>query len=181
MNHLMIDLESLGQTPLAPILSVGAVFFDNKEIKLEREWHLEIEEQLRQGRKPDFSTICWWMTQSDKAREIFNKEFRHTPVYFTGEFNQFCRSSNMHNPKLWGNGASFDIPILESLLKKNMAIDAKLPWQFWDHRCFRTIKAITNCDKKIPFEGEKHSALTDARHQAKCLIELWKERPELER
>lgn len=28
MNHLMIDLETMGSGPYAPIISIGAVFFD---------------------------------------------------------------------------------------------------------------------------------------------------------
>lgn len=30
MNNLMIDLESMGKKPNAPIVSIGAVFFDPK-------------------------------------------------------------------------------------------------------------------------------------------------------
>lgn len=32
MNHLMVDLETMGNGPYAPVISIGAVFFDpNKE------------------------------------------------------------------------------------------------------------------------------------------------------
>ena len=28
MNHLMVDLETMGNGPYAPVISIGAVFFD---------------------------------------------------------------------------------------------------------------------------------------------------------
>lgn len=30
MNHLMVDLETMGNGPYAPVISIGAVFFDLK-------------------------------------------------------------------------------------------------------------------------------------------------------
>lgn len=29
MNHLMVDLETMGNGPYAPVISIGAVFFDS--------------------------------------------------------------------------------------------------------------------------------------------------------
>lgn len=180
MMHLMADLETLGTSPQAVVLSVGVVAFDSTGIKADKEWHLDVDAQISQGRRIDWDTLKFWFKQNEKAKEIFNVNHRTSLTFFAGEFNQFCRMHGGPSPKPWGNGASFDIPIIESLLRKNQPADVKLPWKFWEHRCFRTIKAITNCDKLIPFEGERHGALVDARHQAKCLIELWKVKPELE-
>ncbi|EFO1574702.1 TPA: 3'-5' exoribonuclease, partial [Escherichia coli] len=28
MNHLMVDLETMGNGPYSPVISIGAVFFD---------------------------------------------------------------------------------------------------------------------------------------------------------
>lgn len=30
MNNLMLDLETMGNTPNSPVISIGAVFFDPK-------------------------------------------------------------------------------------------------------------------------------------------------------
>jgi exodeoxyribonuclease VIII len=39
------------------------------------------------------------------------------------------------------------------------------PWNFWDDRCYRTVKRFAP-DIKMNFSGVKHHALADARHQA---------------
>lgn len=35
MNNLMIDLETMGKKPNAPVVSIGAVFFDPQSGKLD--------------------------------------------------------------------------------------------------------------------------------------------------
>lgn len=178
MNHCMLDLETLGQGPYAVILSCGVVAFSKQEIMSSKEWFLNVEQQTQQGRKIDWSTLQWWGKQSEDARQIFQNSSQTNLIYFCNElfqfFNMYCKAG-----KVWGNGASFDIPILETLIKKNMNVDP--PWKFWDHRCYRTVKALFSIEKDVAFEGVRHGALPDALHQAKCLQKLFQERPELEK
>ena len=65
----MIDLETLGTDPTAPIVAIGAVFFDPKTGELGVEFSATIDfESACERRTPDASTIKWWLKQSDDAR-----------------------------------------------------------------------------------------------------------------
>ena len=69
---------------------------------------------------------------------------------------------------VWGNGSSFDIAILEYWYNK---LGLCIPWNFWNVRDLRTIVEVAGIDKRsIPFEGEQHNALDDAKHEAKILL-----------
>jgi hypothetical protein len=70
MNHLMIDLETMGNKPTAPIVSIGAVFFDPQSGKFGEEFYtaVQLESAMAQGAQPDGDTIIWWMKQSTEAR-----------------------------------------------------------------------------------------------------------------
>lgn len=178
-THLMLDLETLGQSSTAVVLSVGAVAFTKDNVIEEKEWFLDVEQQLSQGRKVDYSTIKWWMTQSEKARfEAFNPAFKHFLSAFSAEFAQFFTKNCGESGLIWGNGASFDIPIIESLITKQ---HVPIPWKFWFHRCYRTVKTMHKIEDGHTFQGEKHGALLDARFQAKCLQDFFRKHPELEK
>jgi hypothetical protein len=174
----MLDLETIGSNPNSVVLSVGAVSFNSEIITDQKEWFLDVDSQITQGRRVDFDTLKWWIHQSDEAQDIFNDRFLTSLSFFAGEFQNFWTRTCGDGAKIWGNGADFDIPILTTLLVKN---GVKAPWKFWNSRCFRTVKAMYGIDKLIEFEGVRHGALTDALHQAKCLQLFFKNHPELER
>ncbi|HHL5718033.1 TPA: 3'-5' exoribonuclease [Escherichia coli] len=70
---------------------------------------------------------------------------------------------------VWGNGANFDNTILRRSYERQ---GIPCPWRYYNDRDVRTIvelgKAIDfDARTAIPFEGERHNALDDARYQAK--------------
>lgn len=69
VNNLMIDLESMGKKPNAPIVSIGAVFFDPQSGELGQEFYtaVNLESAMEQGAVPDGDTILWWLRQSSEA------------------------------------------------------------------------------------------------------------------
>jgi len=69
---------------------------------------------------------------------------------------------------VWGNGATFDNVILRRAFD-DCAIEA--PWHFWHDRDLRTILGLYPEAKAREFEGVKHHALHDARHEAHMLID----------
>lgn len=68
MNNLMIDLESMGKKPNAPIVSIGAVIFDPQSGELGQEFYtaVNLESAMEQGAVPDGDTILWWLRQAQK-------------------------------------------------------------------------------------------------------------------
>lgn len=65
MNHLMVDLETMGNGPYAPVISIGAVFFDLKTGETGEDFsvNISLESSMRYRARPDASTILWWMEQ----------------------------------------------------------------------------------------------------------------------
>ncbi len=166
MNHLMIDLETLGTDPTAPIVAIGAVFFDPQTGELGAEFSATISfESACERRTPSASTIQWWLKQSDDARA---KVVRGKQGMFEAldGLHRFIRDNT--NVKPWGNGATFDISMLEDCFK---CYDMTVPWKFWNIRDVRTVvelgemKGFSKDD--VPFEGTPHVALDDAKHQAR--------------
>jgi hypothetical protein len=109
------------------------------------------------------NTVTWWEAQGEEARVILE----------TGQVDileALIKFGEWYGPKslpTWGNGANFDNPIMENAFR---VVGMKCPWDFWDSRCFRTIRSMFRF--KWEFSGTKHYALDDAIHQANILIEI---------
>jgi hypothetical protein len=81
-----------------------------------------------------------------------------------GAFAAFClQHSSKAKLKLWGNGASFDNAIVAHCYK---AVDMEPPWNFWNDRCYRTLKALACPVITQASSGVLHNALDDAKRQA---------------
>lgn len=169
MQDLMIDLETLGTDPSAPIVAIGAVFFDPKTGKLGAEFSATIDfESACEKRTPSASTIKWWLKQEDDARAkvVRGKSSMEAAL---SEFKRFIGShANLRQVKPWGNGATFDISMLEDCFK---CYDMQIPWEFWNVRDVRTVVdlggMIDLSKDMVTFEGTPHVALDDAKHQAR--------------
>jgi len=167
MIHLMLDFETLGTRPDTAVLSLGAVIFNEKEILQTKYWEFDLANQLNSNqRSTTADTITWWLSQSKDAQKVFSPEKPTLLREFVTEFVDFL--SPYPKLKVWGNGATFDVSIIEHILFQFKTIP---PWKFWDHRCYRTEK--TNFTQEFPFQGTKHNALDDAKYQANNLINHW--------
>lgn len=172
MQHLMIDLETMGTAFNAPVLAIGAVYFDPNTGKLGERFYaaIDIEDACRYGRATG-GTIKWWMGQSQAARDAVLAGKMSSEAAFT-RFRDFCRKGGA-DIKPWGNGASFDISILDFAFPKILSEGP--PWKFWNVRDCRTIKDLA--DGVVPFNGERvgthHQALDDAVHQAEWVSHYW--------
>ncbi|WP_250663324.1 3'-5' exonuclease, partial [Escherichia coli] len=86
MNHLMVDLETMGNGPYAPVISIGAVFFDPNTGETGEEFsvNISLESSMRYRARPDASTILWWLEQSEEARKSLTSNTLNRPG-FPGE------------------------------------------------------------------------------------------------
>jgi hypothetical protein len=67
---------------------------------------------------------------------------------------------------VWGNGAAFGNVILRSAYA---ACGLLPPWEFWNDRCYRTLKNLRP-DIKLERSGTHHNALDDAITQAEHAV-----------
>lgn len=174
----MIDFETLGNTPNTAVISMGVVIFNRQEIISERIWYFNLEEQLRCHAEISSETVAWWIKQGSKAKAVFDKAQARgiSPRQFALEFVE------MLGPKpdirVWGNGATFDVSIVESILRRT---GHNPPWKFWNIRCYRTLKQMFGIEAGMERLGTKHDALDDARFQAQCLQEFLRKNEEADR
>lgn len=179
-THLMVDMETMGNSPDAPIVSIGAVFFDPSTGNTGAEFYqvVSLESSMSFGMKPDASTIQWWLKQSSEARSAILVDeamgLRET-LELLADFIAENSANGSHTVQLWGNGCSFDNVILR---RAYALTDTPFAVPFWNDRDVRTMVELgksvgINPRYDIPFEGDMHNALSDARHQVKYVSAIW--------
>ncbi|EFH7822248.1 exonuclease [Escherichia coli] len=173
-DHLMIDLETMGKNPDAPIISIGAIFFDPQTGDMGPEFSKTIDLETAGG-VIDRDTIKWWLKQSREAQSaIMTDEIPLDDALL--QLREFIdENSGEFFVQVWGNGANFDNTILRRSYERQ---GIPCPWRYYNDRDVRTIvelgKAIDFDPRTaIPFEGERHNALDDARYQAKYVSVIW--------
>ncbi|EFF4922609.1 exonuclease [Escherichia coli] len=173
-HHLMIDLETMGTNPDAPINSIGGKFFDPETGEMGPEFSKTIDLDTAGG-VIDRDVIKWWLKQSREAQSaILTDEIPLDDALL--QLREFIdENSGEFFVQVWGNGANFDNVILRRSYERQ---GIPCPWRYCNDRDVRTIvelgKAL-NFDARtdIPFEGERHNALDDARYQAKYVSAIW--------
>ncbi|EFC6759796.1 exonuclease [Escherichia coli] len=175
--HLMIDLETMGTNTNAPIVVIGAVFFDPQTGEIGPVFYIVISltDAMNTGAVPDGGTIKWWLKQSSEARAAIltgQVKLKDSLSRFREFINEY---SDEKFVQVWGNGATFDNAILRTSYER---LDIPCPWRYHNDRDVRTIVELgktIDFDARtvIPFEGVRHNALDDARHQAKYVSAIW--------
>lgn len=178
MNDLMIDIETLGKGTDAVVVSIGAVFFDiaNGHLGPEFVGKFNIDQQLERGRKVDGSTLQFWLTQDEEAKSLFSEIHAVDTADTLIALNDFIQGTRdkLHyvapgsKLRVWGNGATFDIVIMESLYK---SYGAEAPWSFRDIMDLRTFRRFLGHNDNIINNGIKHNALDDAKAQAQFILD----------
>lgn len=171
MKNVMVDLETLSTRPNAAIVSIGAVFFDKDEgLGEEFEYALDLDYQVKElGRHIAPGTVKWWLDQTAAAKAVFKRPTVGVYSALDAFINFLGQPAERIDIKVWGNGASFDNVILGDLY---YAAGMEQPWQFWNDRCFRTLKSEARGIMPPPFVGTAHNALADAKHQAQWAIQI---------
>lgn len=185
MNHIMLDLETMGTGNNAAIVAIGAVAFDPSDYIVRPTDPLyafyapvSLESSVAAGLTIDVSTILWWMKQSEEARRsTFESSCPSTLRVALGLFSFWAAphiSKTGDSFGLWGNGATFDNVVIRSAFK---AVDLPVPWSFRQDKCYRTLVNLLPESRRPKFEpyGTAHNALDDAIAQARHLQKVYKE------
>lgn len=171
-SHIMIDHETLGTRADSVVMSIGAVKFDLDSDAIDQKGFyssISIDSNLQAGRHINEDTIKWWLKQTPEAQKVFFEP----KVNLEQALNDFVSWVGVGNFTIWSNGADFDIPQIVHLLDTH---GMKSPWEFWNHRCYRTMKGLPFAKNAVkPERGVKHNALSDAINQAQHLQNIYKE------
>ena len=171
MTHIMLDLETMGNSSNAAIVAIGAVKFDVANGITDSFYQkVDLESAVDNGGVMDPSTVIWWLGQNDAARKELQAPGCISPSILPTlvEFSAWL-GDGLH-ARIWGNGAAFDNVILANAYKNGRM---KAPWRHWNDRCYRTVKAMyLGVPKVTPTVA--HHALADAEAQARHLIAIAK-------
>ncbi|QIG76467.1 endodeoxyribonuclease protein [Rhizobium phage RHph_I72] len=161
----MLDLETLSTSPSPVILTVGLCAFDPEGTGLagpSLELQINPDDGIKAGLDVDWSTVYFWMTQSDEAQAGLPRPGLGLSLPMALQLvSNWFRSNNITH--VWSNGASADVPWLESSFR---AVGMKVPWGYSKVLDVRTLKWITcgNVEKREPEVA--HNCLSDAQAQA---------------
>jgi DNA polymerase III epsilon subunit-like protein len=168
LRHVMIDLETMGTVPESAIVSIGAVLFDPRYGQVSNEvFYAELDWE-EQNRWVDPLTEEWWSTQNSKAKMALHgiEDLEETLT----EFSHWLPN----DAKVWGNGATFDISLLEHAYRQ---LSLPIPWKFYNVRDCRTVLDMYE-SKRGGFNkksgGTLHNALDDAKYQASYITMMWR-------
>lgn len=156
-DRVMLDIETLGLDPGAAILSTGACRF-TPGAGVTDTFYAEIDRAtcLDAGLHVDEDTLEWWRSK-DPALAPLGGE---TPLADALEdLSRFIGTAD----EVWANSPAFDCELLEAAYE---AVGSVEPWEFYQERDVRTLRALP-CAVELEMEGREHHALDDAVHQAR--------------
>jgi len=172
-TDVMLDLETMGKKSNSALVSIGAVEFNLITGETGREFYkvIDLQSCLDVGLKVEASTIYFWLQQSQAARDAICKDKKlpiTTVLHMFGAWMQDC----VAEVGIWGNGARFDIGLLEDAYS---ACKLENPWYFRSEKDVRTLVSFAPQVKaNLPFEGIEHNPIDDCKHQIKYCNAIWK-------
>lgn len=163
-KHCMIDLETLGSNPKAPIIQIGMAFFTREGITLQSQISVDFNDALKHG-DADGDTIKWWLQQAKEAQSTL---FVNTkPIEEVA--NIFEKLIEAQNANYYWSHATFDFPILLSMFR---SMNRKYPLPHKRTMDLRTLEFLAGPIEWDKRDGIHHNALDDAVYQAKHAIKL---------
>lgn len=176
--QVALDLETLGTSPDSVILAVGAVAVC-EETGQRRKFYSICNANAQPGRTVNQSTLDWWSKQSDAARVAFDEAHKQEAPVLANVLNDLTQWIGdlglTHDVFVYGNGANFDVAMLEHAYKQ---ISDFVPWDFRHVRDMRTLRDIClrlglepAIKASVQRVGTHHNALDDAEFQANVIME----------
>lgn len=180
--HVAIDLETLSTSPAAVVLAIGAVAMAEDGDTL-ADFYSVCSIASQQDRQIDQSTLDWWERQAADARSVLDHANEPSSPSLDDALDELTRwlgdLGEHFDVHVWGNGAAFDIAILEHAYKQRSPF---VPWNFRNVRDMRTLRDIClrlglepAIKRRVTRTGTHHNAVDDARYQAQLVITSLKE------
>jgi DNA polymerase III epsilon subunit-like protein len=172
-TDVMLDLETMGKKSNSALVSIGAVEFNLITGETGREFYevIDLQSCLDVGLKVNASTIYWWLQQSQAARDAICKDKKLHITTVLQRFSTWMQDC-VAEVGIWGNGARFDIGLLEDA---HVACGLKNPWYFRSEKDVRTLVSFAPQVKaNLPFTGIEHNPIDDCKHQISYCTATWK-------
>ncbi|AWK83546.1 3'-5' exonuclease [Photobacterium damselae] len=175
------DLETLSRKPNAVIGSIGCVIIDLLERKEVSNFYVRIDLDTQPGRDIESHTVKWWHDQQALYPMAYNELYDSNlsrirlpiALQMLGKFlNDVFDKKKI---QLFGNGPEFDNVILANAYDR---AGLEVPWHHGGNQSIRTVvlmgRLLLGIDPKYDdFDGIKHHALHDARHEALYTLDIF--------
>lgn len=170
-KQVMLDMETLSIKTNPAILSIGAVVFDPdaensiEELRAAPAFYVVVDGagQADLGLDLDFSTIQWWMQQSDAARMAVFGDVARVPLLDALRSFAAWYAEQAPGAEVWCYGAASDVPWLQSAYE---ARGLPFPVDYRAVRCLRTLISLSGVERPASEAGVvQHNALDDALFQ----------------
>jgi len=173
LGHVMLDLETMGNKSNSAIISIGAVEFDIETGETGDTFYAGVDLQscLDMGLIVNGSTLMWWMEQNETARKKVAEGGDHISTVL-GIFNDWFKHLG-EGVQIWGNGARFDIGIMEDAYVK---CALPIPWEFRYERDLRTLVSFApeiKLKATKEFKGVEHDPIDDCKLQIDYASKIW--------
>jgi exodeoxyribonuclease VIII len=186
--NVVLDLETLSTRENAAIIQIGCCIpeFDRVNVPAgilpEFEVTIAYEDCLDVVELGVFhqeaSTMSWWQKQNPQVRKyVFSGQNSYYEALDQLEFWFSSLRSNGADIAVYGNGSDFDNRLLAYALQ---ALNYKPTWNFKNNRDLRTMRHLFPCKIADDQSEIKHTALGDARYEARLLNEMYKTYPYLQ-
>lgn len=176
MKRVFIDLETLGRGPDALIISCGIAVLEGENITA-TELFPSIGQQLAKGRKIEYETVKWWITEQPPSYPFVYPDGKRLMLGgFCGKILDLAKGADW----ICSNSPTFDLAIIRHLFSSCAFSE---PWPFWKEEDFRTVKnwnraeyekfkAIFYAETEGNTHHAPHSALFDVEFMAKFVASL---------
>lgn len=165
MKDVMIDFETLGRNPDAPVVQIGACYFDRKTGEIGKTFYMKVDpvSAVKSGAIMDIEAIQFWLEQSDEARQrVFSKTDAQPIKYAFEAFNDFLGGAQ----QIWSH-ATFDFVILQATLRR-LGIKPRVNYK--SARDIRTLQDLADYPAGQPRSGVHHDALDDCKFQVSYCV-----------
>lgn len=179
LNHMMIDVETMGITTDTTVLAIGVVIFNPETGEFGQQRHY-LPPVDGQGGTISFDTIRWWMkTDAAKFAAMLEQDAKvGQPMDWDSISDDIAALTKAFNvDTIWANGIDFDIPILSAALERTSTSNPLAEFSYSQRRDVRQWKfAAIHGGWEVPtrpVDLPKHDALADAIWQARVVCSLW--------
>lgn len=180
---VMIDIEGFNNRPNTAILEVGAVTFCPRTgvTFSELELVIKVQDCIDAGLGVSADTIFWWMEQNREARQALIRNqrsekalpLRKALAALTRWFNEEAKGHRY----VWAHHTTYDLAAINNAYDR--ILGQGVPWDFRKEQDTATMfphVAGKKMSQLVERVGVHHSALDDARTQAKAVANAYAEK-----
>lgn len=164
-DDISIDLETVSGSRInAAIVSIGAVALNRNTGELGPEFHVICDWKADSKGHVCAGTLSWWGRQEPND-VVFSNDIERVPLHKALAMLTQWADEHTNPLTFWWQRGNMDQQWLERGYDR-CAMDCPVHFSQWMDQ--RTL--CRELCAEVPFQGNKHDALDDAKHQARCLL-----------